>query len=472
MNKKRRSTVLIVIIMLLSLAVSAFTVQAATLRTVYGKVSIDEGFAPNGTTVKLEFDTQEITNVTYEDGHYVMRFSEDDWEEGTFSVYYLGVWYPTTPSTVDLEDQQYHLVNLSVSTAGNNPPNTPSNPSPTGSSVGINADLSWTCSDPDGDDLTYDVYFEANDPTPDELVSNNQSETTYDPGTMNYGTHYYWQIVAWDEHGATSSGPIWSFTTAAYTPPYDPPYNPPDTNQNPTADANGPYSGFIDEEITFNGSDSSDSDGTITNYTWNFGDNTTGYGVNPTHTYDTSREYTIVLTVTDDDGAKDTNETTAEIIQPNIPPTDPVVVNGTQEGTINTTYEFTFMSTDDDGDNVSYYIEWGDDQTNETAFVPNGTQVTLNHTWSTPGNYTIKVTAQDNETPSGTTEYLVSIEEEKEPTPEEEYDYTWLILLLILIIILLILLWLIKRKKPEEKKQPPKKTGNTSKKPSKKTGKK
>jgi len=100
-------------------------------------------------------------------------------------------------------------------TTENTPPNSPSNPDPYDgeTDVDIDHDLSWSCSDPDGDDLTYDVYFEAGDSTPDVLVSNDQTETTYDPGTMQYETIYYWQIIAEDEHGDTTNGPIWSFTT-------------------------------------------------------------------------------------------------------------------------------------------------------------------------------------------------------------------------------------------------------------------
>ena len=97
----------------------------------------------------------------------------------------------------------------------NNPPNTPSNPSPvdgaTDQSLGV--DLSWTGGDPDGDTVTYDVYFEANDTTPDVLVSDDQSGTSYDPGTLITSTHYYWQIVVKDEHEATTTGPVWDFTT-------------------------------------------------------------------------------------------------------------------------------------------------------------------------------------------------------------------------------------------------------------------
>ena len=97
----------------------------------------------------------------------------------------------------------------------NNPPNTPNNPDPEDGEidVGINSDLTWECNDPDEDEITYDVYFEANDPTPDEKVSANQSETTFDPGKMDGHTNYYWKIVAWDEHGVLTNGPIWNFTT-------------------------------------------------------------------------------------------------------------------------------------------------------------------------------------------------------------------------------------------------------------------
>jgi formylglycine-generating enzyme required for sulfatase activity len=99
----------------------------------------------------------------------------------------------------------------------NNPPNEPSNPSPidgaTNQSLGV--DLSWTGGDPDGDSVTYDVYFEAGDSTPDVLVSDDQSGTIYDPGTLITSTHYYWQVVAKDAPGATTAGLVWDFTTGA-----------------------------------------------------------------------------------------------------------------------------------------------------------------------------------------------------------------------------------------------------------------
>ncbi len=97
----------------------------------------------------------------------------------------------------------------------NTPPNEPSNPFPADGAidVDVDADLSWTCSDPDGDDLVYDVYFEADNPDPNVKVSDDQTETNFDPGTMDIDMTYYWKIVAKDEHGAINIGPVWHFTT-------------------------------------------------------------------------------------------------------------------------------------------------------------------------------------------------------------------------------------------------------------------
>ncbi|EMR75275.1 hypothetical protein MBGDF03_00900 [Thermoplasmatales archaeon SCGC AB-540-F20] len=110
----------------------------------------------------------------------------------------------------------------------NEPPNTPTDPDPANGSlyVDIDADLSWYCWDLDFDDLTYDVYFEADDTTPDELVSNNQSEKTYDPESMDYNETYYWQIVAWDTEDQSTAGPVWHFTTEG-------PNNAPNTPSDP-----------------------------------------------------------------------------------------------------------------------------------------------------------------------------------------------------------------------------------------------
>ena len=105
------------------------------------------------------------------------------------------------------------LQNFSIICQTNSAPNQPYNPIPANGSfdVNINANLHWTCSDPDGDPLKFDVYFGTTNPPP--KVVSNQTSMSYNPGTMNYETVYYWKIVAWDNHNASRSGDIWHFTT-------------------------------------------------------------------------------------------------------------------------------------------------------------------------------------------------------------------------------------------------------------------
>lgn len=85
------------------------------------------------------------------------------------------------------------------------------------------------------------------------------------------------------------------------------------TNNAPTADAGGPYNGYEGFTIVFDGSKSTD-DTTITTYEWDFGDGETGSGYKLSHTYTTSGNYTVTLTVTDDSDLSDSDTTTATII--------------------------------------------------------------------------------------------------------------------------------------------------------------
>lgn len=96
----------------------------------------------------------------------------------------------------------------------NHAPGMPSDPSPVDAAtgVGVDADLSWICTDTDkGDTLTYDIYFGTTSPPP--LVISGQNATSFALGTLQSGVTYYWKIVAKDPKGLTTTGPIWSFTT-------------------------------------------------------------------------------------------------------------------------------------------------------------------------------------------------------------------------------------------------------------------
>jgi|GEM_PF-2434226 len=128
----------------------------------------------------------------------------------------------------------------------------------------------------------------------------------------------------------------------------------------PKAEANGPYYGFVGTPITFNGTASNDSDGNITIYAWNFGDGTNGTGKIIAHTYSIVGNFTVMLTVTDDDGNNDTDATYANITErPNEKPTanfSYLPLNPTTDDTI----QFTDLSTDSDGTIVSFSWNFSD----------------------------------------------------------------------------------------------------------------
>jgi PKD repeat protein len=63
-----------------------------------------------------------------------------------------------------------------------------------------------------------------------------------------------------------------------------------------------PSSGLAPLAVSVDGSGSSDPDGSIASYAWNFGDGGTAMGATATHNYGSAGSYTATLTVTDDDG--------------------------------------------------------------------------------------------------------------------------------------------------------------------------
>jgi outer membrane protein assembly factor BamB len=71
-------------------------------------------------------------------------------------------------------------------------------------------------------------------------------------------------------------------------------------------------------------------------------------------------------------------------------------LDGPENGGINVDYTYTAETSDPDGDNVSYFFDWGDGSSSGwTEFVPSGESVTRRHRWKRSDTYTIRVKAID-----------------------------------------------------------------------------
>jgi PKD repeat protein len=122
-------------------------------------------------------------------------------------------------------------------------------------------------------------------------------------------------------------------------------------NQNklPTASISAtPTSGTLPLAVSFNGSGSTDPDGTIASYSWNFGDGTSSTQANPSKTYSSSGNFTATLTVTDNGSGQGTAFKTITVSASN-------VVNAPSS-----------LAASISGSTVT--LKWADNSSNETGF--------------------------------------------------------------------------------------------------------
>ena len=153
---------------------------------------------------------------------------------------------------------------------------------------------------------------------------------------------------------------------------------------------------YINETIHFDASDSSDLDGNIDSYWWDFGDGTSASGVTTEHSYTLEGDYTVTLTVTDDDGA--TNSTSVGKMVLNRPPVA-VFTESAVEVYINETIHFNASESYDlDGSIESYFWDFGDGTSSNGSVVE--------HAYADNGNYTVTLTVTDDD---GTTDTATAI---------------------------------------------------------------
>ena len=146
-----------------------------------------------------------------------------------------------------------------------------------------------------------------------------------------------------------------------------------------------PNSGSAPLVVTFDASSSSDSDGIIAAYRWEFGDGTTAAGKTQTHTYDLPGAYTVVLTITNNDGEEALASQVIQVGQAAI--TASFVANPTSgEQPLSVDFDAS-ASVDQEGQSITHTWSFGDGST--------GTGEVTRHTYYTAGIYVVRLTVSN-----------------------------------------------------------------------------
>lgn len=169
-------------------------------------------------------------------------------------------------------------------------------------------------------------------------------------------------------------------------------YNPPNPLEN--------------QSINFDASYSSDADGSISSYSWDFGDGSTGTGKTIQHAYTAGGTYNVVLTVTDNDGESVSLQKviTVNAQGENIPPVPAFEYSPSHPSPGEEVFFDASASADPDGIIELYQWDWDNDGKYDNEY----TIPTTTHIWYEEGRYTVTLQIKDNNDTSNT--YTLDVE--------------------------------------------------------------
>lgn len=162
-----------------------------------------------------------------------------------------------------------------------------------------------------------------------------------------------------------------------------------------------PANPAVGEQVTFDASASSDSDGTVDKYEWDFGDSSTATGKTAYHSYSAAGTYTVKLTVTDNSNLTNSTQKTITITSAN---QSPVAAFTYSPENPKAGEKVTFdasSSSDSDGTIESYEWDFGNKSTGKGQKVYN--------TFTQNGDYSITLTVKDNSGATGTKTASLSV---------------------------------------------------------------
>jgi formylglycine-generating enzyme required for sulfatase activity len=285
------------------------------------------------------------------------------------------------------------VISVKIKGVANHAPTSPSNPNPSNGATGVlfSPTLSWSCNDPDGDALTYDVYFDTSS-NPTTAIATNQTTASISRSGLTKSTTYYWKIVAKDSKGAITAGTVWSFTTVN-NPPAVP------SNPSPTDAAIG-----VSTSPTLSWSCSDPDDDALT-YDVFFGTNNpptmqvdTGWSSNTLLRTGLSANTTYYWKIVAKDGKGAVTAGTVWSFITTHPPSVPSNPNPTDAATdVSTSPTLSWSCSDPDGDALTYDVYFGTSTNPTTAIATNQTTANISRSGlTTSTTYYWKIVAKDS----------------------------------------------------------------------------
>ena len=171
-------------------------------------------------------------------------------------------------------------------------------------------------------------------------------------------------------------------------------------NESPVASLYSTYGGEgqnikVNSLVFFDGGSSSDPDGDVLSFEWDFGDGNTGEGIRPNHFYDTVGNFTVTLVVSDSGNLSSSDQIwvlvsmrTFSVTFTGYTVTIPTLAGYTAEGDVTPlTHNYPYNLT-----NVYYNLNWTESEFGDTEDTLGGTLFPDNFTLSVRTNYLLNLT--------------------------------------------------------------------------------
>lgn len=186
------------------------TIEPESFGSVFGEVLSEDNIAIRNATVSTNPPTSSVLTDS------LGRFAFENIKTATYTIRAEKETFSTAIESVTVFQEQTSsvIIKLLPDTETNESPLTPSILLPELGALNVltSPRLEWTATDPDEDELTYEVHLFNDDQSMNKVVTG-ITDNFLEVEDLSYGTTYYWQIIASDGITEDVNSPVWNFRT-------------------------------------------------------------------------------------------------------------------------------------------------------------------------------------------------------------------------------------------------------------------